>query len=186
MPYPTVQSPPRARRALRARAPLLALLAALVAACSSTSGDEGGAAEAQALRVSYRSYSSGQLLELVSEAHTSRLEQYSEVRADAGRKVQTNDVMQGLVELLAANGFDEYAAEGPSPADGGGRFTWALEVETPEGPRHVLAQPGLPAQANKDLQRYMVAFVDTYNATYGLQAVDVTPGREPFKGPARR
>jgi hypothetical protein len=160
-----------------------ALAALILAACSSTGGDED---EGTPLRVTYHSFTTGQRLELVSEAHTSRLEQYSEVRADASRKVQSNDVMAGLVEILDDHGFDRYAHEGSMPEDGGGQFTWALEVEGPDGPRHVLAHNALSEGEARDLQRYMLAFIDTYNATYGLQAVETAPGEEVFKTPERR
>jgi hypothetical protein len=178
------------RRRLRAafgpcagRALSLASLALLVGACSSPSAEEE---QGTPLRVTYQSYTTGQRLELVSEAHTSRLAQYSEVRADASRKVQSNDVMAGLVEILDDHGFERYAQEGAMPADGGGRFTWGLEVEGPGGPRHVLAHNGLSEAEARDLQRYMLAFIDTYNATYGLQAVETAPGEEVFKTPGRR
>jgi hypothetical protein len=155
-----------------------------LAACSSPSSEEEGE-EGPALRVTYLSYTTGQRLELVSEGHTSRIEQYSEVRPDASRKVQTNEVMSGLVEIVDDHGFAKYAAEGPLPADGGGVYTWALEVDGPDGARHVLAHAGLVPEAAKDLQRYMLAFVDTYNATYSLQAVEAKPGEEVFKTPGR-
>jgi hypothetical protein len=159
-----------------------------LAACSSPSSDEEEK-EGPALRVTYLSYTTGQRLELVSEGHTSRLEQYSEVRADASRKVQTNEIMVGLVEILDDYGFDDYAVDGPLPPyEGGaaGAATWALEVDGPDGARHVLAHAGLSPEAARDLQRYMLAFVDTYNATYGLQAVEAAPGEEVFKTPGRR
>jgi hypothetical protein len=159
-----------------------------LAACSSPSSDEEGE-DGPALRVTYLSYTTGQRLELVSEGHTSRVEQYSEVRADASRKVQTNEVMVGLVEVLDDYGFDDYAVAGPMPADpggDGGRITWALEIDGPDGARHVLAHPGLTPEAARDLQRYMLAFVDTYNATYGLQAIETEPGEDVFKTTERR
>lgn len=167
-----------------ALAPLALVLLGLTG-CSSTSGDGDGdgGAKGEPLRVTYHSFNTGQELELVSEAHTTRLEQYSEVRADANRKVQTDEVMQALVKVLDDYGFYKYAQEGSFPAEGAGRYAWALQIERPDGAVHVLAHPGLSPEAVKDLQRYMIAFVDTYNATYGLQAVDVEPGEEVFKTP---
>jgi hypothetical protein len=183
-------------RTLRPSIPFLPPLAAATAAlwvlgvlwlagCSSTSSDEGGG-EQRSLRVAYVSYNSGQRLELVSEGHTSRLEQYSEVRADASTKVQTTEVMGGLIEVLEKNGFGKYAQAGHLPTDGAGRIAWALEVEAPGDARHVLAHPGLPPAEVKDLQRYLAAFLDVYNATYGLQRVESEPGQEVFKNPAGR
>ena len=162
-------------------------LAVFAAACSSPGGNDSdaGADPGPPLRVVYHSYSGAQHLELVSEGHTSRLEQYSATRANANVKVQTADVMEGLIDLLEDHGFGRHAAEGHFPAEGAGRYAWALEVEGPEGVRHVLAHPGLEPEAMRDLRRYMAAFVDTYNATYALQSVDVDPGQELFKTPGR-
>jgi hypothetical protein len=181
------------KRSITRPSPWTGLWLGLALACSSPSPDEAGA-DGPALRVTYLSYTTGQRLELVSEGHTSRLEQYSEVRADASRKVQTNEIMVGLVEILDDYGFGDYAVDGPLPpagigggaSGGAGAYTWALEVEGPDGTRHVLAHPGLTPEAARDLQRYMLAFVDTYNATYGLQAVESAPGEDVFKTPERR
>ena len=162
-------------------------LSLVLGACSSTTSEAGGDGQGgTALRVTYQSYNTGQRLELVSEGHTGRLEQYSEVRSNANRKVQTDEVMAALVGILEKDGFYKHAQPGSFPADGAGRFAWAVEIENPKGTQHVLAHPGLSADEVKQLQRYMLAFIDTYNATYGLQAVDVAPGQEVFKTPTSR
>jgi len=164
---------------------LLALLAlglvALTSACSTgsaaSSADEGPSSP---VRVTYVSFTSGQRLELVNEAHTSRLDQYSEVRNDASRKVQTNDVMAGLVEVLEDNGFEKRAQQGPAPTTTGS-MAWALEIEDDSGLRHIGAVPGLTPGENQSLLRLAAAFVDTYNATYSLQAVELKDGAQPFQ-----
>jgi len=172
---------------MNSRSLTLPLVGLLLAACSSGSAHRATAVDAAApgtpLRVTYISYTSGQRLELVNEAHTGRVEQYSKVRADASRKVQTNDVMRGLVEVLRDNGFNRFAVAGPAP-DAEGVMAWALELEDGGEVTHVGAVPGLSAADGRTLLRLATAFVDTYNATYGLQAVKVKPGETPFSNPA--
>ena len=164
---------------------VLALCLPLFAgACSSgpsSRDDDGGSKEIEGspLRVSYLSFSSGQHLELVNEAHTGRVEQYSQVRNDASRKVQTNDVMTGLIEVLEKNGFRKHAIEGGAPVERG-VMAWALEIEDDKGLRHVGAVPGLSADDNRDLLRLAAAFIDTYNSTYSLQAIKLEPGKSAF------
>lgn len=141
-------------------------------------------ADAGPLRVSHVDYRSERVLELVNEAHTARLEQYSEVRANANRKVQTNDLMAGLVEILYDHDFGEYEHVGPAPSAGVGPWAWAIEIDRPNGVTHVLAGPGLPDKEKKALRQYAAAFLDTYNATYSLQAVEVDVDDSPFQNPA--
>jgi len=158
----------------------------LLGACSSSSASGDGAdVPGTPLRVTYIAYKSGQRLELVNEAHTGRLEQYSAVRADAARKVQTNDVMHGLVEVLEDNGFEERAQAGSAPANAG-VMSWALEIEDDQGPRHIGPVPGMTAEENHKLRRLAAAFLDTYNATYGLQAVELKPDSTFFQTPTSK
>jgi len=169
---------------------LLGLAALLAPACTSAPSSEKGAAmvgsEGTPLRVAYISYRNGQRIELVNEAHTDRVEQYSKVRTSADRKVQTNDVMSGLVEVLYQYGYGKYELPGPAPDEGGGRWAWAIEMEGANGVNHVLAGPGLTKEEQEDLIRYAAAIVDTYNATYGLQAVELAPGESPFQDTSTR
>lgn len=163
-------------------------LALVISACSSSSSsgaDDDG--PGTPLRVTYLSFKSGQrlVLELVNEAHTGRLEQYSAVRSDAARKVQTNDVMQGLVEVLEENGFGDRAQAGSAPAEAG-VMAWALEIEEDGNLRHISAVPGLTPEENQNLLRLAAAFVDTYNATYGLQAVELKQDSTYFQTPTSK
>jgi hypothetical protein len=165
-------------------------LCLLTAACTSAPSSKEGKAmagpEGTPLRIAYISYRNGQRIELVNEAHTDRVEQYSEVRTNADRKVQTNDVMAGLVEVLYEYGYGKYEVPGAAPTEGAGRWAWAIEMEGAGGINHVLAGPGLGQEEQEDLIRYAAAIVDTYNATYGLQAVEVTPGQSPFQSTPSR
>ena len=161
-------------------------LTLLLCACSSSSSAGGDEDElGTPLRVTYVHYKSGQRLELVNEAHTGRLEQYSAVRADASRKVQTNDVMRGLVEVLMDNGFEERAQAGAAPASTG-VMSWALEIEDDQGLRHIGPMPGLTPEESHSLLRLAAAFVDTYNATYGLQAVELKQDSTFFQTPTSK
>ena len=161
---------------------LTLLLCACASSSSSGAGEDGPGTP---LRVTYIHYKSGQRLELVNEAHTGRLEQYSAVRADASRKVQTNDVMNGLVEVLMENGFEERAQAGSAPADAG-VMSWALEIEDDQSLRHMGPVRGVSPEDYKQQLRLAAAFVDTYNATYGLQAVELKQDSTFFQTPTSK
>lgn len=164
--------------------PVLALVA-FFAGCAS-SGGSSARADGRALRVTFVDYRTSQRLELVNEAHTSRLEQYSEIRNDAMRKVQSDEVMGALVDYLYDEGFAERATPGPMTPGGGGRLLWGLEIVEGDGePSHVTETKGLTAAEKQDLRQLSFAFLSTYNATYGAQAVEVQAGQSPFKAPER-
>jgi hypothetical protein len=118
----------------------LALALAPLAACASAP------AEARPQRVAFVDYRNGTHLELVNETHTGRVEQYSEVRADASRKVQTDEVMQGLVEVLRERGFDRQARPGPAPRASDGQAVMALEIADGDRVEHVLGWRGMSAR----------------------------------------
>ena len=169
------------------RSTLFAAAGLLLAACSSAPRQPDGSGEA--LRVGYIDYRNQTVLELVSTAHTDRLEQYSQIRANASRKVQSDEVMTALVEYLDDNGFGELAQPGPAPFQGDGHSVWSLEIERPGGLSHVTYPIGLPADQKQRYGLLWQTFLDTYNATYSLQAVEMKPGAtlfEPPTGPKKR
>jgi len=135
------------------------------------------------LRVGYTDYRSDQVLELVNESHTGRVEQYSKVGESANRKVQSDEIMDALIEHLDEQGFAKLAQPGHSPTKGDGRWLWSIEIERARGPSFVAVPPGLTAAEIKPYIAIKAAFVETYNATYGLQAVKVKAGETPFKAP---
>jgi hypothetical protein len=155
----------------------LALALAPLAACASAP------AEARPQRVAFVDYRNGTHLELVNETHTGRVEQYSEVRADASRKVQTDEVMQGLVEVLRERGFDRQARPGPAPRASDGQAVMALEITDGDRVEHVLGWRGMSADDRAELLALAQNFVALYNETYGLQAVEVREGDTPFENP---
>ena len=167
---------------------LVALLATLAACASgSKAGERGGAGPAKKgppQRVLLVDYRSNVRLELVNSSHTDPLEQYSTVRADANRKVQSDDVMSGLVEVLRSHGFDELAQAGPAPKRAGEAVLWALEIEEPRGVSHAVATRSAPRVAQEKLALLKRAFLEIYNSTYGLQTVETKEGDTPFKNPA--
>jgi len=156
---------------------LACLLLGLLAACTSTPPAP------RPQRVTYFDLRSGARFELVNETHTGRLEQYSEVRSDAARKVQTDEVMQGLVEVLRDRGFDDQARPGPAPRAGEGESVMALEIEDGDKIEHVLGYRGMPEAELRRLLELRQDFLELYNATYGLQAVEQREGESPFQNP---
>jgi hypothetical protein len=161
---------------------LLCLLAPLLATgCSSSAAKKSNGAER---RVALHDYRNGQRFELLDEGQHSRLDQYSQVRSNANTKIQTGEVMQALAEFLRANGFDEFAQNGPLPAESVAGVAWALELTEGSQTRHVIGYPsGLDAAGLQRVRNLRIAFLETYNDTYSLQAVEVKPGETPFKAP---
>lgn len=164
------------------RSCLLAAAGLLAVACSSAPPSNPDA-PSEPLRVGYVDYRNQTVLELVNTAHTDRLEQYSQVRESASRKVQSNEVMQALVEFLDQNGFPELAQPGRAPAQADERVLWSLELERGGAASHVTYPAGLPADQKRRYGLLWQAFLDTYNSTYSLQAVKVKAGETPFQAP---
>jgi hypothetical protein len=156
---------------------LLVLLLATSAACASAPQT------AHPQRVTYVDYRKNAWLELVNETHTGRVEQYSEVRENASRKVQTDEVMQGLVEVIRKGGFERQARPGPAPRASDGTSVVALEIQDGERIEHVLGFKGMPSSDHKQLLSMSQSFIEIYNLTYGLQAVEKKQGETPFENP---
>lgn len=159
---------------------LLALLA--LTGCAANSALDG---PARPQRVAWVDYRSNVRLELVNETHTGRVEQYSTTRklAEASRKVQTDEVMAGLIDFMRDEGFDSRAREGPMPRGSDGQSVMGLEIEDGGAIEHVLAWRGMPADDREAVLKLAQSFAELFNATYGLQAVEVGQDESPFENP---
>lgn len=156
----------------------------LLVACSSAPSKP---AEPVDCSFALQDYRAGRRFELVCEDQRSRVEQYSQVRTDANTKVLTADIMDGLAEHMHKYGFDEFALPGAAPRSTVQGVAWSLEMREGQVTRHVIGYPpGLDADQQARLRGLMVSFLETYNHTYSLQAVDVKPGESPFKSPDPR
>lgn len=164
-----------------------AALLGTLSACASGGGGAagGGSVEATAIRVTLHDYGAAQRLELASEGHTDRVRYYSEARHDASRKVQTNEVMQALVEELNRQGFARYGVAGRAPSSGSSVISRALEIET-DGVTSVWAVGSGSATAideKKAFHAAMAQFVDLYNLSASYQTIENPAGRDPFQAP---
>jgi len=160
-------------------------LVGLASGCASGSGGSGRPAiTGHPQRVAYYDFRTRLHIELVNESHTDRVEQYSEKRADASRKVQSDEVLEGLVDALEGAGFKKLSLAGGAPLGGGEGVMMAVEIEDGDELRHVLGVKGMPAKDKQSVLRMAQGIVEIYNATYSLQAVDTKPGEEVFKNPA--
>lgn len=160
-----------------------AVLASFFAACRSSSA-HSSSEPALATRVSWRDYRVEQLLELVNEAHTDRLEQYSAGRGDANRKVQSNEIVAALVEHMRSGKYEAFWQPGAAPSTNAGGALWSLEIEDPRGSVCLVEHSGLSVEEKRARRELRQAFIDTYNLTYSLQAVKVKDGETPFSEPA--
>jgi hypothetical protein len=131
-------------------------------------------------------YRTGAKLELVNQSHTDALELYSTPRADAARKVQTDELMIDLWDFLRDSGYGSFAVEGAAPPVQSKAFLWSLEVEGQHGFSHVREETTLPDDKKEELRRLSYGFLQTYNATQGWQTIETKPGEVPFKAPRVR
>ena len=128
-------------------------------------------------------YKTGARLELVNESHTSHLSQYSKVRNDPSRKVTTDEWMTGLIAYLDDQGWSKEVKPGNAPEMAQGSLGWSLQMVGPDGTSFIAAPVGVKGNQAKRLITMKTAFIQTYNATPGFQAVRAQPGTLPFKVP---
>ena len=91
--------------------------------------------------------------------------------------------MSGLIEVLMDEGFEKQARPGPMPLGSDGQSVMALEIDDAGEVQHVVAWRGMPADERTAILGMAQNFADLYNATYGLQAVEVGPDESPFDNP---
>ncbi len=129
------------------------------------------------LRVRYLAYRSGQSLELVNESHSDPHQLYSKKvsLAQAATKVQSDEVMDALIVRLREHGLFEHAERGPAPAMGQSSYSQAFEIESEKGLEHWKVLDRSPERDKKDFLACAKDFVDLYNATIQMQAVDQAP-----------
>jgi hypothetical protein len=153
-----------------------------LAGCSSTRSAPSAIGVPTRIRVV--SYTSQQAFELVNETHTDRVALYSQTRATAATKVQTDEVVDEILEHFAALGFYERARPGLAPAQGTGGLVRALEIDTPGNPMHLAIGQGSSAEDQDVFRRCFASFLQVYNETYQLQSVGQHPGWSPSSGDA--
>lgn len=149
---------------------LVALMPASLAGCASPSGSSS-ARTGDRLRVTLKDYKSGAYWELVSESHTDRLEYYSTERTGAARKVQTDEVMDALIDELDAQGYDDHAQDGRAPSAGGEVITRALEVDENGDVTHWIVGRGVAPEAWQRFNVCVNQFLQLYNLSASFQTV---------------
>jgi len=182
------KTPPCPERTRPARRLVLAALAGLAlvlvpAGCASSARKP--AAGGSPIRVTWRDYRTGNLLELLSESHTSKVELYSEKRDSASVKVQEDRFMEGLLEFLELEHFAERAGAGRAPREGRELWTQSLEVERDGEVTHMAVGSRSPADDRLVFQRCVQGFIELYNATQAYQAVENPEGSYEFRSADR-
>lgn len=132
------------------------------------------------MRVTLRNYDAAQLFELVSESHTSRVEYYSQVREDAARKIQSDEVMDALLDELGAQGFEEFAHPGRAPTQKSEVISQSLEIEHGDTTEHWIVGKGSSPVERQRFRECMLAFVQIYNLTASYQALENPQGSQIF------
>jgi hypothetical protein len=164
---------------------LLVSLAARGASSCASTGAKAGSDGAEPCRIALHEYRAKKSFELVNEAHTGRLEQYSKLSTNFDRKVQTNEIMADLLGWMESEGFRALAVSGAAPASAAGTdVAWCLEVELPSGTRHLTVQKGIAADTYAVCRTLKAGFLDIYNATFAGQATQTKEGESPFTAPS--
>src|SRR5262245_3717632 len=153
----------------------LAQLGLIVSLAACASSGSGSRTETASVLVTLHDYKTGQTLELASEAHTNRVEYYSNTRTNAVRKVQTDEVMSAFVEQLDKLGMAKHSQPGRAPSIEAGQsadvIRWGFDVERGEQRSHWLVGTGSAADDWKAFQECRDTFVQLYNITVSFQAV---------------
>ena len=147
---------------------LLAALGGLGACASSTvAGDDASSPR----RVTVRDYRSRLTFTLRSGDDRERVDYYSERRDDASTKIQSPDILAGLLELFEKQGLGKHAGQGPAPATTNSA-TKCIEIHDARGTRHVMRQGDMGPEVARAFEDYVRAFLAIYQDTYALQNVD--------------
>lgn len=170
-----------------------AVALAVLASCA-TGGSHGAANSTNtAGRITFRDYSTGATLSLISDAMLVRngvegdtsaaraLTFYSDQRNDANAKVCDNDAIAGLVEMFDLTGVGKNMTFGPAPLQAGSDEK-SIEVLLGDSATHMF-QP-LGRDADPDLKvgfvESLTGFMDVYNLYEGRQNLG---GNVEFKKP---
>lgn len=154
---------------------LVSLIGALLCACASSGAARGSSS---ALLVTLHDFKTGESFELASESHTERVAYYSDARADAARKVQTDEIMSAFVGEIERQGLARHAQAGRAPTLApGGVISWGLEVARGPDSSHWLVGKGSAPADWQEFQKCRDTFLQLYNITVSFQAVRNDSGR---------
>lgn len=129
------------------------------------------------MRVKYLDFVSGHVFELVNESHSNPLDVYSKKvpKAQAYTKVQTDEVVQALMDRFDEQGVKKHLQPGLAPFYPAGTRAGALEIEGEKGPSYWLILDKSPQAERTAFQTSAKDFVALYNATESWQAVEGAP-----------
>jgi hypothetical protein len=126
-------------------------------------------AQYQPTRVVFHHIEQNKTMALVNEAHTDRVELYSQQRRDWSTKVAENEVMDALVDhLYGQSRFMEYAQPGPAPTSGYQKFG---EAQLPNGTFHWAIHVSSPVAEKQAFLRWQADFLSLWDQVAQLQAV---------------
>lgn len=137
----------------------------------SSSGESNYISPNGAIRVTFRDYRSGLVMNLLNESHSDPVEFYSQPRNDASTKIQTDEIVDALLEVFDAKGFERMQYEGPAPQNGGGASR-AIAVERRGRIQHIVFRPQDARTDRLAFNDCAAAFLEISNLTYGAQTVE--------------
>ena len=166
------------RRAQRA---VVLFSLALLTGCQGTTVSPEASAPS---RVRFMDYRQGTVFELVNEAHTDRVELYSELRANTETKVTSDEVMDALLEYLQDAGFHGKTRAGSAPRSSD-TYLWGGEIERDGVTKYMIVGDQTSAADRQLFIDCYMNHVTLWSNTFQLQRVDAGPG-DVFKKPELR
>jgi hypothetical protein len=156
----------------------LALLGCVGPGASSTArpGAPQGAA-----RLTFVDYRTKVRMTLINEAHTGKVEFYSQKRANANTKITTNEIMGHLLARLEDQGFNGHAQPGSAPLRGAAGELQSLELNTREATVFLVNSSALNDEARTSFRQCRLAFMQIQEITSQAQSVDDPTGRAVFQ-----
>lgn len=159
----------------------LILIGLCVSACGSTGTTEYTKSEITGIPMTIKltDYRNGNVIRIVNDSHSDRLETYSEERAVAGTKVASDEVVAETVKYMLENGFDDHSIRGLAPyrsAD----YAKSLEIDDPQGVRYFAIHAGSSEQELMTMHKCSIGLIEVYNAVHSAQTVTNASGADLF------
>lgn len=164
---------------LRPLIPALAVLLASACGSTGTSGSSRPEITGVPMTIKLVDYRSGNVLRLVNESHSDRVETYSEEAGAPGTKVASDEIVAVTIEQMQEDGFERYALRGLAPVRTDA-YSKSIEIDDPSGVRHIAIPPQPEQDEWRTMQRCSATFIAVYNRIYAAQAVSNPSGARLF------
>ncbi len=159
----------------------LLLVGLPLAACGSTGTSDYTKSDITGIPMTIKlvDYRNGNVVRLVNDSHSDRVETYSTERHTAGTKVASDEIVAETIKYVKEQGFDRYAVRGMAPFRSSD-YNKALEIDDPDGVRYFALHPGSTQEEFQTMNACAVGLIQIYNNVHAAQAVTNTSGADLF------